>query len=178
MDKRALPSHLPAVCIGLAVACLLAVSVKAQTAEVPDWLRRFAGSTTAAPKETRRQGSIYVPAYSELPVGGGVQNVAMSVTLSVRNASPDQVLALRRIELFDTAGELVQSYLKEPVGIRPFGTVNLFVTVLDRRGGSGGNFRVDWAGATGISEPIVEAIMLGELGGRSYSFVSRGREIG
>jgi hypothetical protein len=45
-----------------------------------------------------------------------------------------------------------------------------------RVSGHGGNFIVDWGGETDVSEPVIEAIMLGEFGGRAYSFVSRGGE--
>jgi hypothetical protein len=139
-------------------------------------LKPFAAAITTAPTSIEKRGTIYVPAYAELPVGSGAFNVDLSVTLSVRNTSPDKALAVRRIEFFDTSGKLLESYLSTPIGLRAYGTVNLFISVMDRRGGSGGNFVVDWAGDTAMSEPVVEAIMLGEFGGRAYSFVSRGVE--
>lgn len=139
-------------------------------------LKPFSAAITEAPASTGRTGSIYVPAYAHLPVGAGAFDVKLSVTLSIRNTSPKKALAVRKIELFDTAGELIESYLSTPIGLRPYGTVNLFISVMDRRSGSGGNFVVDWGGDTDLSEPIIEAIMLGEFGGRAYSFVSRGVE--
>ena len=68
--------------------------------------------------------------------------------------------------------------MTQPVGLRPFETVNLFIPVQDQRGGAGGNFLVEWAAEADASDLLVEAIMLGEMGGSSFSFVSRGLEIG
>lgn len=85
-------------------------------------------------------------------------------------------MAVRRIEFYDTDGELLESYLSTPIGLRPYGTVNLFISVMDRRGGSGGNFVVDWGGEPDMSDPVIEAIMLGEVSGRAYSILSRGVE--
>jgi len=155
---------------------LLSAPLLAQHDAQERLLKPFSAAIAAAPASTARTGSIYVPAYAHLPVGAGAFNVDLSVTLSIRNTSPKKVLTVRKIELFDTSGKLIHSYLSTPIGLRPFGTVNLFVSVMDRRGGSGGNFVVDWGGDSDMSEPIIEAIMLGEFGGRAYSFVSRGVE--
>ena len=171
-------SHRAAGLALLTVLCavLLPASLLAQHEAQERLLKPFSAAIAAAPASTVRTGSIYVPAYAQLPVGAGAFNVDLSVTLSIRNTSPKKVLAVRRIEFFDTSGKLIESYLSTPIGVRPYGTVNLFISVMDRRGGSGGNFVVDWGGDTDMSEPIIEAIMLGEFGGRAYSFVSRGVE--
>ena len=55
---------------------------------------------------------------------------------------------LRRIAYFDTGGKLVETYLREPVALKPFSTVEVFVPVTDVRGSTGANFVVDRA-ATG-----------------------------
>lgn len=157
-------------------AALLPAPLLAQHEAQERLLKPFSAAIAAAPASTVRTGSIYVPAYAHLPVGAGAFNVDLSVTLSIRNTSPSKVMVVRRIEFFDTSGKLIESYLSTPIGLRPYGTVNLFISVMDRRGGSGGNFVVDWGGDTDMSEPIIEAIMLGEFGGRAYSFVSRGVE--
>jgi hypothetical protein len=134
----------------------------------------FAAATTELPTEIARSGTQYVPIYMQLPLASGAINVDLSVTLSVRNTSPDNAIAIRKVDFFDTKGELLQPFILSPIGIRPYGTVNFFVSVMDQRGGSGGNFIVEWEGAASVSEPVVEAIMLGDVGGRAYSFISRG----
>lgn len=173
--------RLRAAGFGLLIACATALApapLLAENVVQERLLKPFAAALTSAPTSIERNGSIYVPAYAHLPVGAGAFNVDLSVTLSIRNTSPSKVMVVRKIEFFDTSGKLIESYLSTPIGLRPYGTVNLFISVMDRRGGSGGNFVVDWGGDSQMSEPVIEAIMLGEFGGRAYSFVSRGIETG
>jgi hypothetical protein len=61
------------------------------------------------------------------------------------------------------------------VALKPLGTIEMFVANEDLRGGTGANFVVDWAADGPMSEPVVEAVMIGVLGTTSYSFVSQGR---
>jgi hypothetical protein len=100
-----------------------------------------------------------------------------SVTLSVHNASETRPLVLKRIAYFDTAGKLVESYLKAPIALKPFSTIEVFIAATDVRGGTGANFVVDWAAAGEIAEPAVEALMVGSVGSGHYAFITQGRPI-
>ena len=160
----------------LAVCSLLLVSeaALAQQEAQERLFKPFASTLTTVPATTPLSGAIYVPAYTNLPVGAGAFNVSLSVTLSIRNTSPDKVMAVRKIDYFDTSGKLLESYISTPIGLLPYGTINLFFSSMDQRGGAGANFVVEWGGDKALSEPVIEAIMLGDVGGRSYSWVSRG----
>lgn len=72
---------------------------------------------------------------------------------------------------------MVESYLKAPVALKPFSTVEVFVPTTDVRGGTGANFVVDWAATGEIAEPVVEALMFGGLGSGHYAFISQGRPL-
>jgi len=63
------------------------------------------------------------------------------------------------------------------VTLKPFGTIEVFVPTTDVRGGTGANFVVDWAASAEIAEPVVEALMFGDLGSAHYGFVSQARPI-
>src|SRR3954447_15339537 len=128
--------------------------------------QNFAASLTALPAENLAvTGSFYVPVYSSVSMSQGKLRADFSVTLSVHNASETRPLVLKRIAYFDTAGKMVESYLKAPVALKPFSTVEVFIATTDVRGGTGANFVVDWAAATGeIAEPAVEALMVGSVG--------------
>ncbi len=141
--------------------------------------RTFAGSLTAVPAENLSvSGSFYVPVYSSVSMSQGKLRGDFSVTLSVHNASETKPLVLRRIAYFDTVGKMVESYLKAPIALKPFSTVEVFVAATDVRGGTGGaNFVVDWAAAGEIAEPAVEALMVGSVGNGHYAFISQGRPI-
>lgn len=136
----------------------------------------FADSLTALPKEELTvSGGFYVPAYSSVAMSQGKLRVDFSVTLSVHNASETQALVVKRIAYFDTAGKQVETYLKAPVALKPLATVSIFIPTDDVRGGTGANFLVDWAGTGEISEPVVEALMVGGVANAHYAFISQGR---
>ena len=148
-------------------------------AEAPSGLEAvFADSLTAMPAETLAvAGSFYVPVYSSVAMSQGKLRADFSVTLSVHNASETRPLVLRRIAYFDTAGKLVQSYLKAPVALKPFATIEVSIATTDVRGGTGANFIIDWAATGEIAEPVIEALMVGSVGPGHYAFISQGRPI-
>jgi Protein of unknown function (DUF3124) len=121
--------------------------------------------------------AFYVPVYSSVSMTPGRVRADFSVTLSVHNTSESSPLILKRINYFDTSGALVQAYLKEPVALKPFATVEIFIAVNDVRGGTGANFIVDWAATGEIAEPVVEALMVGGIGSGHYAFISQGRPV-
>src|SRR3982075_1018914 len=105
----------------------------------------------------------------------GKARADFSVTLSVHNASETRPLVLKRIAYFDTSGKMVENYLKAPVALKPFSTIEVFIPATDVRGGTGANFVVDWAATGEIAEPAVEALMVGGIGAGHYAFISQGR---
>src|SRR4051812_28491168 len=161
------------------LVCLLtmhAPAVQAQTAVGIG--QSFSGSLTAMPSENLSvSGSFYIPAYSSVSISQGKTRADFSVTLSIHNASETRPLVLRRIAYFDTGGKMVESYLKAPVALKPFSTIEVFVPTADVRGGTGANFVLDWAAAGEIAEPVVEALMFGGLGSGHYAFISQGRPV-
>ncbi|MFO1146860.1 MAG: DUF3124 domain-containing protein [Alsobacter sp.] len=162
-----------------ALACL-AASLAAPDLSAADngkALEAFQPSLTAVPAgPLPLAGSLYVPVYSTVALNSAV-SVRFTVTLSIRNVSEQQPLVVRRIAYFDTGGKPLESYLAEPVAMKPMATVEVTVPVTDSRGGSGANFIIEWAAPEGGDEPLVEALMLGNLAGASYSFTSAGRPI-
>jgi hypothetical protein len=124
-------------------------------------------------------GTIYVPAYSRVygAAAGSHKLLQLSTTLRIDNTSSTKPLVIERIEFYETSGKLVQSYLSEPMALRPFGTIEIVIPAEDDRGGVASNFIVTWAGTGPISEPLVEAVMIGSENNTSYSFVSPGRPL-
>jgi len=164
---------------GLLFAILAALSIlhcpvaSAQTGTIE---QNFAASLTALPTEKLAvSGAFYVPVYSSVSMSQGKLRADFSVTLSVHNASETRPLILKRIAYFDTSGKMVESYLKSPVALKPFATVEVFIAASDVRGGTGANFVVDWAATGEIAEPAVEALMVGGVGAGHYAFISQGR---
>lgn len=167
--------------LGAFVAILAALSILASPtarAESGAVEQNFATSLTAVPSENLAvSGAFYVPVYSSVSMSQGKLRADFSVTLSVHNASETRPLVLKRIAYFDTSGKMVESYLKSPVALKPFATVEVFIAASDVRGGTGANFVVDWAATGEIAEPAVEALMVGSVGPGHYAFMSQGRPI-
>ena len=170
----------------LAAACALAHAQTTATAppnpvEPPDFRTVFKDSIAAMPdaSDLSTRGTIYVPTYSR--VYGATSNdrklLQFSTTLRIDNTSSTKPLVIERIEYYETSGKLVQSYLREPLALRPFGTIEIVIPAEDERGGPAANFIVNWAGAGPIAEPMVEAVMIGSQDNTSYSFVSPGRTV-
>jgi hypothetical protein len=176
----------PAICHSLvgrffctALLCLLPIYGPVARAQTSAGIEQtFANSLTTIPTENLGvAGAFYVPAYSSVSMSQGKTRADFSVTLSIHNASETRPLVLKRIAYFDTGGKMVESYLKAPIALKPFSTVEVFVPTTDVRGGTGANFVVDWAATGEIAEPVVEALMLGGLGSGHYAFISQGRPI-
>ncbi|MDF3813053.1 MULTISPECIES: DUF3124 domain-containing protein [Rhodopseudomonas] len=160
----------------LGLICLLATPPA--VAEPLDIAQNFAASLTAMPAPPLGvTGSFYVPAYSSVSMSKGKLRADFSVTLSVHNASETMPLVIRRIAYFDTAGQLVESFLKAPVALKPFSTIEAYVASTDIRGGTGANFVVDWAASGEIAEPVVEALMIGSIASGHYAFITQGRPV-
>ena len=150
-------------------------SARAQTAA--DSPAAFTGPLTEVPtvQSLRTRQTVYVAAYSTVRLGGGKGKVDLATTLTVHNTSEKKPLILLRVDYFGTAGNLLHSYLAAPIAIRPFGSAETFVPAEDTRGGTGANFVVEWAADGQITEPLIEAVMIGVIGTQGFSFTSRGK---
>jgi hypothetical protein len=164
---------------GTFLAILAALSIlysPATGAQIGAIEQNFTASLTAMPTENLAvSGAFYVPVYSSVSMSQSKLRADFSVTLSVHNASETRPLVLKRIAYFDTAGKPVESYLKSPVALKPFATIEVFIAANDVRGGTGANFAVNRAATGEVAEPTVEALMVGGGGAGHYAFISHGR---
>jgi hypothetical protein len=152
----------------------LVSAAQAQTAT--DYPNSFTGSLVDRSSDrVAIKRTVYVGAYSSVRLGGGKGKVDLATTLSIHNTSNEKPLNVDRVEYFDTAGNLVHNYLPKPITIRPFGTVEAFVPAENTRGGTGANFIVEWSANGLITDPLIEAVMVGTLGAQGFSFTSRGK---
>jgi Protein of unknown function (DUF3124) len=127
-------------------------------------------------RRTQSQGQVvYVPCYSHIKLANG-QDYKLAINLSIRNTSQTESLTVVSVEYYDSQGELKKDYVpQEETVLAPLATVDVFVGEDDMTGGSGANFLVTWKAQKSISEPIVEAVMVGTGGSQGVSFTSTGR---
>ena len=123
-----------------------------------------------------RSCSVYVPAYSHVYLTES-QTAALGITLSIRNIDSKQKLYITQVEYYDTQGKLTDTLNSGLFALEPMATASYVIAQHDMRGGVGANFIVRWAGEKQIHPPITEAVMVGNVGTKGYSFSSRGENI-
>lgn len=135
-------------------------------------------ATTSAPAEKLgMRGRMLIPLHSTLLGQGGVTRLNFSGALSIHNASATNVLAIEKIEYRSGSGQLIESYLNDPLYLKPYASLQVLIAQNDVRGGTGASFTVDWSTVEGSDEPLIEAIMTSFTGPHSYAILSPGRRV-
>jgi hypothetical protein len=137
---------------------------------LPAILQRLPGP---AP-EFSHTGSVYVPLYSSLYVGGQRSLKNLSATLSLRNTSVDQTLVLTSVTYLDASGKTVAERFETPHSMAPMTTAEIYIDQSRAGGGPITGIVVAWGAETSIAPPLAEAVIVGSYGAKSISFVSRG----
>lgn len=121
--------------------------------------------------------TIYVPIYSHIYHQDKKQTFDLAATLSIRNTDLSNAIAIASVQYYDSEGKLVRNYIERPIEIAALASVDFVVDTTDTSGGSGAKFIVEWVAQTEVSEPAIEAIMIGSSFQQGISFVSPGRVI-
>ncbi|WP_017652105.1 DUF3124 domain-containing protein [Fortiea contorta] len=121
--------------------------------------------------------TIYVPVYSHIYHHNRQETFQLAVTLSIRNTDLTNPMIITSVRYYDSAGKLVKQHLERPIQLDALGSTDFFVNRNDTSGGLGANFIVEWVAQKEISEPIVEAVMIGTDFQQGISFTSSGRVI-
>lgn len=121
--------------------------------------------------------TLYVPAYSEVLLGGRGLTHELVVTLAIHNTDFDSPIIIQSVRYYDTDGELVREYIEDPLEVVPLATTGFLVEARDTIGGWGSNFIVEWVAEEPVHEPIIESIMVSTGGTQGISLISPGRVI-
>ena len=143
---------------------LLAAPVRPAGAEV---LGRWLGQT------------VYVPVYSHIFAEDRYRDrpFLLTATLSVRYTDPERPFTLKSVDYYDSEGGLLQRYLEAPVTLAPLASTHYIVPESEAKGGAGAKFLIEWQAPAAVSEPIIEAVMIGTKLQQGISFISTGRAI-
>lgn len=120
------------------------------------------------------QGMTYLPLYSHIYYIQDNKPFYLTSTVSIRNVSKDEKAYLLSADYFDTDGNLVKSYLQNPIYLNPLETVEVVIAESDIIGGSGANFLFKWAVGNELNPILFEAVMISTSGQQGISFTSRG----
>lgn len=118
---------------------------------------------------------IYVPVYSHIYYQDQQRVIDLAVTLSIRNTDGEQAIRIDAVLYYDSDGNLVRSYLNEPLPLGAMASTAFVVDEDDRTGGVGANFIVAWSSEAQPTPPVVEAVMISAASAQGISFVSVGR---
>jgi hypothetical protein len=121
--------------------------------------------------------AIYVPVYSQIATGDRAHPFDLAITLSVRNTDRAHPILVASVRYYDQGGQLVRDYLKKPLRVAPLASTEFFVQEKDASGGMSSSFLVEWVAERAVSDPVVEAVMIGTAGMQGISFTSPGRVI-
>lgn len=119
---------------------------------------------------------VYVPIYSDIYNQTRDSRTLLTATLSIRNTSIRDSLFIRKIDYYNTAGDLVRSYIDQPIYLRPMESLDYVIEQQDKAGGSGANFLIDWYSRKPL-HPLFQAVMVGGLGSQAFSFTTEGIEV-
>lgn len=127
--------------------------------------------------------TIYVPVYSHIyhqdqQDRQDQQKIFnLAATLSIRNTDLTKPIIITSVRYYDSNGKLVKQYLERSIELSAIASTDYVVNKTDTSGGLGANFIVEWVAQTEVSEPVIEAVMIGTDFQQGISFISPGRVI-
>jgi hypothetical protein len=121
--------------------------------------------------------TVYVPIYSHIYLRSKSMTMNLAATLSIRNTDAQNSIRITSVRFYDTNGKLIKTLINEPMRVLPMATAEFVIADDDTSGGSGANFIVEWTAGVTVTEPIVEAVMIGGASQQGISFIGNGRVI-
>jgi hypothetical protein len=122
--------------------------------------------------------TVYVPVYSHIYHGNNDKfPFNLAATLCIRNTDMDNSITLVLVDYYDTDGKLVRKYQQKKVKLNPMASTHIIINEADSSGGVGANFIVQWESENKVTEPVIEAVMIGTQTQQGISFTSRGQVI-
>lgn len=132
-------------------------------------------ATDPVPTAHGHGATLYVPVYSSVYIAEGNQTFDLTVTLTIRNTSREHPISVVLADYHDTAGKQIHAYVEESTELSPLASADIVVRESDTRAGVGGSFLVQWRAEADVSDPVVQAVMIGSGHQQGISFLSEGR---
>jgi hypothetical protein len=124
-----------------------------------------------------RGETIYVPIYSSIFHLNEFRTFELTATLNIHNIDLENSIKVIKVDYYNTNGDLIKSYVKYGLILKPLQTVQIVIRENDKTGGTGANFIVEWVSETNVSSPIIEAVMISMSGQQGISFTTTGKVI-
>jgi hypothetical protein len=159
-----------------------------QTSMSPPLARPGAAPTTALPRvgvselepgatlPTAAGQTIYLPIFGEITTDRTQTAAPLAVTVSVRNTDETKPIIVAVVRHRDADGRTIREYLRPPARLAPRASLDFAIKPAEI-GVSSASVLVEWVADRPVSDPLVEAVMVGSIGGQGVSFVERGQVI-
>lgn len=121
--------------------------------------------------------TIYLPVYSHIYSKTEHRKHDLTITVSIRNTSLSDSIYVTGVDYYHTKGQLVSSFVKNPVYVGPMETIEIVLDKEDDTGGSGANFIIYWGARKFNVVPIFQAVMISTSGQQGIAFTSDGVSI-
>lgn len=121
--------------------------------------------------------TVYVPVYSNIYTGPKAVPLQLAAVLSLRNTDPKHTITILKADYYDSDGKMIESFVKQPIELRPLASTYFYIKEYDKRGGPGASFLVRWRSEKEVNHPIIESVMIGVLSGHGVSFICPGQII-
>lgn len=121
---------------------------------------------------------IYVPVYSYISSDNNTEGIDLENIVSIHNTDCKNSIIINLVNYYNSDGELITSYLEQPIEILPLGSKNFVVPKTQTRQGASASLIVEWVAQEKVSEPIVEAVMISSVAPQGVSWVSQGQPLG
>jgi hypothetical protein len=115
----------------------------------------------------------YVPSYSHVYHNHG-RPLLLESTLSIRNTDPRYGLTIHKVDYYDSKGNVVRSFLKDSVSMKPLSSNEYLKDKLNEKGGFGAFFVVLWSSDNPLAVPIIESVMTDSSANKQLAFVNKG----
>jgi hypothetical protein len=174
MTKRVLQSLLLLIAV-MIVSCNEQINrQEIESLDPIDWSDK---TTTLPEQDSLSYGKTYLSVYSQIYSYTQHTSLDLTATVSIRNTSEIDTIYLLRADYFDTHGNPIYSYVKNPIALNKTETLEIVIAESDKTGGTGANFIFDWAKKPATSEPIFEAVMISAYGQQGLSFTTQGKRV-
>jgi hypothetical protein len=119
--------------------------------------------------------TIYLPIFGQVAFDAA-RPMTLTVTVSVRNTDETKPIIVTVIRHRDADGRAVREYLRPPARLAPRASLDVAIKPVDI-GVASSSVLVEWVADRPVTDPIVEAVMIGSTGGQGISFVEHGKVI-
>ncbi len=120
---------------------------------------------------------VYVPAYSQIHSvfpNTSDSRINLAVTLSIRNTDMNNPIIIKSVSYYGDDGTLLKEYIKTPFSLSKMASYSFNISRSDVSGGIGANFIVEWGAKQTVTEPYIQAIIIGADGNRGFSWRNPG----